>query len=79
MNEKDRKDLAELTDELEQQRMTVRELLDVIRGEREDREGMTQVLRAKDAHMADLRSIIFEFGWVELQRGAPIKLVEEGE
>lgn len=44
-----------------------------------ERDETDRVLKAKEAHLADLQRIIFEFGWVELQRGSPIKLVEEGD
>lgn len=42
-----------------------------------DRADEQRELMATKAHLEDLRAIIFQFHWVELQRGAPVKLVEE--
>lgn len=39
-----------------------------------DREDLTEsAIKARDAHLEDLRRILFNFDWVELQRGEPIK------
>lgn len=43
----------------------------------EERSDEKRELMAVKAHLGDLQRIVFEFGWVELQRGSPIKLVEE--
>jgi len=43
----------------------------------EERADEKRELIAVKNHLSDLQKIIFEFGWVELQRGGPVRLVED--
>lgn len=55
---------------------TFTKAMDALLEERQDEKREALAIKA---HLADLQKIIFDFGWVELQRGAPIKLVDEEE
>lgn len=40
-------------------------------------EKLVEDSKAKDAHLLDMRKLVFESDWIELQRGEPIRVVED--
>jgi len=74
MTKQEKEVLERMIEAIEADREATQEFIELLR---EDRMVAQGVAEAQKAHLEDLRKIIFQSAWLEVQRGEPTILMKE--